>query len=258
MTTVIPGGARLVTGGAHLVTGGTKGIGRAIVLGLAESGADVVACYSSDEDAAERLRKELAETGGNHAVVKADVGRAADVEALLEEARTRFGRLDSLIHNAGIISHVPFDKLPDDEWGRVIDTNLTSAFLLAQRALPLLGEGSSLVFVGSKAALVGIPLRAHYTASKSALIGLARSLSKELGPRGIRVNVVAPGIVDTTEPDAEDAADPGMAARLEEYRKRSPLGRLASPAEVAAVAMFLAGPLSSFVTGETVNVDGGL
>lgn len=245
-------------GGNHLVTGGTRGIGRSIVLGLAEAGGNVVTCYGSDEEAADRLRRELDKTPGEHHVVRADVADAAQIERLVEEAGSHYGSLTSAIHNAGIISHIPFEKLPAAEWTRVLDTNLTAAFVLAQSALPLLGEGSSLVFVGSKAALVGIPLRAHYTAAKAGLLGLTRSLSKELGPRGIRVNLVAPGIVDTTEPGSADADDPALTARLDEYRKRSPLGRLATPQEVANVALFLAGPQASFITGEAINVDGGL
>ncbi|MDH2427188.1 SDR family NAD(P)-dependent oxidoreductase [Sphaerisporangium sp. TRM90804] len=243
-------------GSNALVTGGTRGIGRSVVLGLARAGANVVTCYSGDTEAAARLERDLEETEGKHHVVRADVSDPAQIAGLAADCRARFGTLQIVVHNAGVISHVPFAKLARKEWDRVLDTNLSAAYHLTQETLPLLSDGSSVIFVGSKAALVGIPLRAHYTAAKAGLIGLARSLSKELGPRGIRVNVVAPGIIDTVEPDA--APDEGMDQRLEEYRRRSPLGRLGRPEDVANVVVFLSGDQAAYITGETVNVDGGL
>lgn len=239
-----------------LVTGGTRGIGRSVVLGLARAGANVITCYGKDVEAAADLERELKDIGGTHAVLQADVGSPEQVAQLAAECRTRLGGLQIVVHNAGVISHVPFQTLTGQEWGRVLDTNLTAAYHLTRETLPLLSEGSSIVFVGSKAAMVGIPLRAHYTAAKAGLVGLARSLAKELGPRGIRVNVVAPGIIDTVDPDS--APDEALDQRLEEYRRRSPLGRLGRPEDVANVVIFLSSGLAAYITGETVNVDGGL
>ncbi|GAA3073053.1 hypothetical protein GCM10020000_67380 [Streptomyces olivoverticillatus] len=175
-----------------LVTGGTRGIGRAVVLALAEAGADVVTCHRQDGEAAESLARELKALPGDHHLVKADVGNPEDVARLVEECRTRFGTLDTIVNNAGVISHIPFAELPLEEWRRIVDANLTAPFLVTQKALPLLSPGASVVNIGSRVATVGLPLRAHYTASKAGVIGLSRSLAKELGPRGIRVNVVAP------------------------------------------------------------------
>jgi 3-oxoacyl-[acyl-carrier protein] reductase len=245
-----------------LVTGGTRGIGREISLALARAGANVLACYAQNDDAAERTAKKLKETAGDHYVTRADVSDPDDVARLMDECQARFGTLQVVVHNAGVISHVPYRQLPLAEWRRVLGTNLDAAFLVSQQALPLLSPGSSIVFVGSKAAVAGIPLRAHYTAAKAGLAGLARSLARELGPDGIRVNVLAPGIVapePPDEPEGDPAAGPdGLADRLAAYKQRSPLGRLGAAGEVAAAVLFLASDDASFITGETLNVDGGL
>ncbi|GAA3602643.1 SDR family NAD(P)-dependent oxidoreductase [Nonomuraea rosea] len=235
-------------GKAALVTGGTRGIGRAVTLGLARAGAAVLACYRTESEAADSLARELKSLGGEHRLVKADVSDPAEVTRLVEECSAAFGGLDIVVSNAGAISHIPFPELSLDEWRRIIDTNLTGAFTLTQQALPLLRPGSSIVYIGSKVAMVGLPLRAHYTASKAALIGLARTLCKELGPRGVRVNVVAPGIIDTAGLPPE---------RTTQYERIISLGRLGRPEEIAAVVTFLASDLASYVTGETINVDGG-
>ncbi len=233
-----------------LVTGGSRGIGRGIVLGLARAGADVVSCYRSDGEAVASLHRELKEIGGNHQLVKADVSDPAEVDALIAACRSSLRSLDVVVHNAGVISHVPFAELPAEEWRRVVENNLGGPFLVTQRALPLLSAGGSIIFIGSRVASVGIPLRAHYTATKAGLVGLTRALAKELGPRGLRVNVVAPGPIETEEPTP--------AAVRERYQKLIPLGRLGNPDDIAGVVAFLASDLSRFVNGETINVDGGI
>ncbi|GAA4638862.1 SDR family NAD(P)-dependent oxidoreductase [Actinoallomurus vinaceus] len=235
-----------------LVTGGTRGIGRAISLALADAGCNVVACYRSDQEAAAALERDLADRGGKHAVLRADVADPGDVRRLVDEYRSRLGSLDVLVHNAGSISHVPFDRLELDEWRRVIDGNLTSMFLVVNATLELLSSGSSVIGIGSKVAFVGVPLRGHYTAAKAGMAGLTRSLAKELGPRGIRVNLIAPGIIDT---DQAAGLSPEMRER---YRSMTSVGRLGEPEDVADVAVFLAGAPSRFITGETINVDGGM
>lgn len=233
-----------------LVTGGTRGIGVAIVRALAGAGADVVTCGRTDSPAAQRLAIEFKEIGGNHRVVAADVAQPAGIDGLIEECQQALGSLDVVVHNAGVISHVPFADLDAAEWQRVIDTNLGAAFLLAKRALPLLSAGSSITYIGSRVATIGIPLRSHYTAAKAGLIGLTRSLAKELGAKGIRVNVVAPGPVETELPVPEEVR--------RRYQQMIPLGRLGRPEEIAQVVVFLASDAASFVNGETVHVDGGI
>lgn len=239
-----------LAGKKALVTGGSRGVGRGIVLSLARAGVDVVTCYRQESELVESLIRELKEIGGDHHVVQADVCSSADVERLVEECRVHFGRLDILVNNAGAISHIPFTELSLDEWHRIVDTDLTATFLVTQEALPLLAPGGSVVNVGSKVATVGIPLRAHYTAAKAGLVGLTRSLAKEYGPKGVRFNIVAPGPVQTETETPEPVK--------ERYRTMIPLGRLGTTEDIASVVLFLASPRAGFVTGETINVDGGL
>ena len=243
--------------GRHaLVTGGSRGIGRAVTLALAAAGADVVACCRTSGENVEALRRALKEIDGDHHVVTADVTDPDAVRALLAECGDRFGSLDVVVNNAGAISHVPVGELTLPEWHRVLEVNLTGPFLVVQNALPLLGEGSSIINVGSRAAAAGVPLRSHYTAAKAGVEGLTRSLARELGPRGIRVNTLAPGVVDTDEERKIPAAQRAEMARR--YGALTALGRVGLMDEIAAVVLFLASDLSRYVTGQTVNVDGGI
>jgi len=234
-----------------LVTGGTRGVGRGIVLALARAGADVITCYRQESDAVGSLERELKEIGGDHHLVRADLAEPEEIASLLGECTTRFGRLDTVVNNAGAISHIPYGDLPLDEWQRVINTNLTATHLVIQHALPLLGEGSSVINIGSAAALLGMPMRTHYTAAKAGLLGLTRSLTKELGPRGIRVNVISPGPVET---DDDEEKYTGL---RQGYAPLVPLRRLGSLADVTGVVLFLASQLSQYVTGANIPVDGG-
>jgi len=235
-----------------LVTGGTRGIGRVTALALARAGASVAVCHRTPGEAADTLALQLKELGDDNHVIVADVADEAQVRRLLGEVGDRLGSLSGVVANAGAISHIPFDEMPLAEWKRVIDTNLTGAFLVVQAALPLLTEKSSVVLIGSKVAQVGLAQRTHYTASKAALVGFARSLCKELGPRGVRVNVLAPGVIETEE----SAKLP--AERRKAYESITALRRLGDAEEIAGVAAFLLSDLSSYVTGETINVDGGI
>nr|CAM34340.1 putative 3-oxoacyl-ACP reductase [Streptomyces tendae] len=245
-----------LTGKKALVTGGTRGIGRGIVLALARAGADVVTCYRQDSDAVASLQEELKQTGGSHHVLRADLADSEQVAGLLGECAGRLGRLDVVVNNAGVISHVPYEKLPLDEWRRVLDTNLTAAHLVVQHALPLLSTGASVISISSKSSEVGIPLRAHYTATKAALRGLNRSLAKEFGPKGLRFNVLALGVIET---EAVAAMSPEEAAGLRErYGAKTALGRLGTPDEVAGAVLWLASDLATYVTGATIHVDGGI
>jgi 3-oxoacyl-[acyl-carrier protein] reductase len=245
-----------------LVTGGTRGIGRGIAIALAGEGANVLACSSSGGEAAEKLAIDLKETSrdrgvpGDHHVLQADVTVVESMRALADECRARLGSLDVIVHNAGVISHVPIGELSLIDWRRVIDTSLTGAFLVVQKMLPLLGRNASVINVGSRAARAGIPLRAHYTAAKAGLEGLTRSLAKELGPRGVRVNVVAPGLIDT---DQDRQLPPERRAEIaRQCRALTALGRMGTVEEVAGAVLFLASDLSRYVTGQVLDVDGGI
>lgn len=239
-----------------LVTGGTRGIGRAVVLQLARAGADIVTCYRRDPGPAESLRAELRELSADNHVLQADVRSRSDVVRLISETGDRFGRLDAIVNNAGVISHVPFDQLPREEWQRLLDTNVTAAARVIRAGLPLLGRGTSIVNIGSRSAAAGIALRAHYTATKSALIGLTSTLAREYGPRGIRANVLALGVIET---EALDALPPDRRSQIREtYSEKTSLGRLGTAVEVAEVVIFLVSDMSSYITGTVINVDGGI
>jgi 3-oxoacyl-[acyl-carrier protein] reductase len=239
-----------------LVTGGGRGVGRGVVLALARAGVDVVTCYHQDGEAAASLERELKDIGGNHRVVRTDLARPEEVAALVTECQEAFGKLDLVVNNAGAISHVPYGELPLEEWHRIVDTNLTAPALVIQHALPLLGEGASVINIGSKSSEVGIPLRAHYTATKAALRGLSRSLAKEFGGRGIRFNVLALGVIETEELRARPAEQREKLVSM--YSAKTALGRLGTPDEVAGAVLWLASDLSRYVTGATIHVDGGI
>jgi NAD(P)-dependent dehydrogenase (short-subunit alcohol dehydrogenase family) len=241
-----------LNGKRAIVTGGSRGIGRAIVLGLAQDGASVAACYSRESDDVARLRGELEEIGGSSYLAQADVSDPESAEAFVRGAAERFGGVDILINNAGVVSHVMIEELEPDEWHRVLDVNLTAVYLVTKAALPAMGEGASIVNITSAVAMRGMPARTHYISSKAGLIGLTRALCKEVGGRGIRVNALAPGIIET---DQTAGLDETGRAR---YSGLAALNRLGGPEEIASVALFLASDLASFVSGVTLNVDGGI
>jgi 3-oxoacyl-[acyl-carrier protein] reductase len=235
-----------------IVTGGSRGIGRAIVLGLAQGGASVAACYNRESEDVERLRGEVEEIGGDSYLAQADVSDPGSAEAFVGEARDRFGGIDILINNAGVVSHQMIEDLDLDEWHRVMDTNLTAVYLITKAALPAMGEGGSIVNITSAVAMRGMPARTHYISSKAGLIGFTRALCKEVGRQGIRVNALAPGIIETDQTAGLDEA--GRAR----YSGLAALNRLGQAEEIASVALFLASDLSGFVSGVTLNVDGGI
>ncbi|MFI7634259.1 SDR family NAD(P)-dependent oxidoreductase [Nonomuraea sp. NPDC049400] len=235
-----------------LVTGGTHGIGRATVLAFARAGARVVACNRSPGEAADGLARELKELGDGHRVVQADVTEpdgAATLAAVCQEA---LGGLDVVVNNVGVDGRARFAELTEQEWDRVITANLTSSFLVTRATLGLLADHGSVVYIGASAGMRGRPESAHYCASKTALSGLTRSLAREFGTRGVRVNTVAPGVI-VKGPD--DGPPPPVAELIKAV---TALGRLGSPEEVAAAVLFLASDVSRYITGVTLNVDGGV
>ncbi|MGW4132956.1 SDR family NAD(P)-dependent oxidoreductase [Amycolatopsis japonica] len=244
-----------LAGKKALVTGGTRGIGRGIVLALARAGCDVVTCYRTDSEAVTSLERELKEIGGTHQVVQADVSDPEQVSRLIDECEPG-GRLDILVNNAAVINHVPYVNLSIEEWRRTLDTNVTGPHLVIQTALPLLGKGSSVIGMSSKSIDVGIPLRAHYTATKAALHGLYRSLAKELGGEGIRFNILSLGMTHTEQIDA--LPDAQREAMISRYNAMTALGRWGSPDDVAGAVMWLASDLAAYVTGAVIPVDGGI
>ena len=235
-----------------LVTGGSRGIGRAIVLGLAQAGASVAACYNRESDDVKRLRGELERVDGQSYLTQADVSDAGSVEEFVQAASDKFDGLDIVINNAGVVSHAMLDQLELKEWHRVLDVNLTAIYLVTKAAVPSMSNGGSIVNITSAVAMRGMPARAHYISSKAGVIGLTRALCKELGRGGIRVNALAPGIIET-----DQTADLDETGRTR-YAGLAALNRLGQPEEIASVALFLASDRASFVSGVTLNVDGGI
>ncbi|EKX60723.1 SDR family oxidoreductase [Streptomyces ipomoeae] len=235
-----------------LVTGGTRGIGRATVLAFAEAGAHVVTCHRAEGPEVSRLAGDLAEHGDEHRIIRQDVTDAEGARRLLEVCREHLGGLDVLVNNVGVDGHALLEDLEPAQWHRVMDHNVTSAYLVSRAALPLLADGASIVNVGSAAALRGRPASAHYGASKAAMIGFTRGLCKELGPRQIRVNAVAPGV---TSDDPGSDLPPHV---LERLLAATALGRLCRPRDVADAVLFLAGDDSRGISGATLTVDGGM
>lgn len=234
-----------------LVTGGTGAIGRSVVRALAREGAGVVVAYRSDGEPVRTLGGELAEAGVPHRLVRADLTEWEQVQALAEACRAELGGLDVLVNNAGVHGRAEFGALPEHEWHRVVDTDLTSQFMVLQACLPMLTDGASVINVGASAAFRGMPGGAHYTAAKAGVVGLTRSLAKEWGPRGIRVNTIAPGVIAAPGEDLP----PPLRQRVE---RMTALGRLGTPDEVAGAVLFLAGELARYVSGTTLTVDGGI
>jgi 3-oxoacyl-[acyl-carrier protein] reductase len=245
-----------LSGRKALVTGGTRRVGREIVLALARAGVDVVTCYRGDAAAADTLADELSAIGAKHHLVRADVTDADDVRHLLDECRAHLGTLDVLVNNAGSFGWAALSDLDKAEWDRMIGIGLGAAYQVTRAALPLLTDGASVINVGSAAALYGGAMRTHYTAAKAGVVGFTRSLAKELGPRGIRANVIAPGAIAM---DDLEKTNPGQFRALQEnYGNLTALRRITSPSDVVGAVLFLASDLSSYVSGATLDVDGGL
>ncbi|HEX6871156.1 MAG TPA: SDR family oxidoreductase [Micromonosporaceae bacterium] len=234
-----------------LLTGGSRGIGLATTLALVSAGAKVMVCCRDPAAMPTIVDSNNGQEPGELQVVAADVRSTADVSRLAARCAEEFGGLDVLVSNVGVDGVRPLSDLDDDEWDRMLGTNLTAAYLVTSKVTPLLAAGASVVYVGASAAARGRPGAAHYCAAKTGLTGLARSLAKELGPRGIRVNVVAPGVVV-----GEDSGPPPPVRAA--LTAATALGRLATPEDVAGSVLFLASDLSRCVSGTTLSVDGGV
>ena len=241
-----------IAGKRVLVTGGTRGIGRAIVTAFAEHGARVYTCGRTESTASQQLRDELAKFGDGHVVDCADMGVPEDCQLLVDRAAKAMDHIDVLVNNAGAINHRTLEELDREDWNRVLGVNLGGTYEVTKAVLPHMPAGGSIVNVASAVALVGMPAITHYTAAKAAVIGFTRSLCKEVGPRGIRANVVSPGIVDT-----DQAAGLSPEAR-KRYQQMAALRRLGEPSDIADVVVFLASDLSRFMSGQTLVIDGGI
>lgn len=242
-----------------LVTGGTSGIGRATARLLAARGATVVANYHADETAANETDDELASLRGETAVRRFDVGDYDAVADAVDAVESEHGQITTLVNNAGIMRNGLLLRMDPADWQEVIDTNLTGTFNCTRAVVRsmVLGEGGSVVCVGSVAGQRGWPGQANYAASKAGIVGFVQSVSREVSDRDVRINAVAPGYArtDLYEDLADDLLADGEDLPAEEG---IPQGRVADPEEIAEAICFLASDRASYVTGEVLRVDGGL
>ncbi|MGZ5933483.1 MAG: SDR family NAD(P)-dependent oxidoreductase [Rhizomicrobium sp.] len=243
-----------LAGKTAVVTGGSRGIGRAIAIGLGEAGADVVFTYREKQDEAEAVAAQIRGAGRRALPIAMDVTDRASVEAAARDAR-KFGKVSILVNNAGINKPTDFDKVSDADWDTILDTNLKGPFVCAQVFLPLLAEagGGSIVHIGSVSGQYGGPRTAHYAASKAGLISLAQVIARFGAASNVRSNVVAAGLI------ASDMGNAGLqAASVQKAAEGIILKRLGRTDEVADAVVFLASDASSYITAQTINVNGGL
>lgn len=233
-----------------IITGGTRGIGKAAGRLFAEKGWNVLLTYVKNRDAAEICKREL---GDSVQVIQADVRSQTDCQLAAAMAMEKFGRIDVLVNNAGIAGQQLVVDMKEDEWCDMLNVNCSGAFRMTKEVLPYLleGEQKAIVNVSSMWGITGASCEVHYSAAKAGLIGFTKALAKELGPSGIRVNGVAPGVIDT-DMNAEISQED-----MEALAQKTPLCRIGKPDEVASAIYFLSCEDSSFITGQILSVDGG-
>lgn len=243
-----------LTGKTAIVTGGSRGIGRAAALTLAEAGADVAVIYAGNTAVAEETVRLIEEKGRKGLAIQCDVADEAAVTAMVKDVKKELGRIDILVNNAGITRDGLLMIMKEADWQAVLDTNLTGAFHCTKAVTRLMMKqrSGSIINITSVVGETGNAGQANYAAAKAGLIGFTKSVAKELASRNIRCNAIAPGCIETdmTAVLGEDTVDAMI--------KTIPMGRVAQPEEVAKAVLFLASDDASYITGQTLNVDGGM
>lgn len=244
----------LLSGKTALVTGATRGIGRAIALKFASEGANVAFTYRSQHEAAQSLVGQIQEMGVQAKAYPSDAADFAQAHAVVEDIKNIFGRIDILVNNAGITKDGLMLRMDEAQWDSVIDTNLKSAFNFIHACTPIMARqrSGSIINMSSVVGVSGNAGQCNYSASKAGLIGLSKSIAKEMGPRGVRSNCIAPGFIETDMTGAlpEDIR--------KDWEKQIPMRRAGKPEDVADVALFLASDLAGYVTGQVINCCGGM
>jgi 3-oxoacyl-[acyl-carrier protein] reductase len=243
-------------GKVAVVTGASKGIGAAIAKNLAAEGAAVVVNYSSSKTGADKVVEEIKAEGGKAIAVQANVAKKADIEKMFAETMKAFGRMDILVNNAGIYEFAPLEQITEEHFHKQFNLNVLGLILTTQEALKYFGpEGGSIVNLSSIVSTLTPPNGSVYSATKGAVDAVTGSLAKELGPRHIRVNAIRPSMVETEGTHSSGMTSGDMRKSIE---AQTPLGRIGQPQDIAGAAVFLASQDSSWITGETLLVSGGL
>jgi 3-oxoacyl-[acyl-carrier protein] reductase len=242
----------MLKGKCALITGASRGIGKGIAIKFAENGCFVLINYLSNDKQAKQTLKQIKDNGGDGILLKGDVSNPKDVENIVKAILKRTEKIDILVNNAGIYNRSYFNGISFKKWNQVLAINLTGCFNVCRQVIPHMKEKGKIIFISSQLAQKGSSHGGDYASSKAGILGLMRSLALELAERNINVNAVAPGTIDTD-----------LLANYTEYMRQQrideiPLKRLGTPEDVANTCLFLATELSSYITGETINVNGGL
>ena len=237
-----------------LITGASRGIGRATALELAKAGAKIVINYAGNAAAAQEVLKAIQEMGGQAIAVQANIAVAAEVDELIQKAVEAFGSIDILVNNAGITRDTLLMRMKEADWDAVLDTNLKGVFLCTKAVSKLMLKQRSgrIINMTSVVGLTGNASQANYAAAKAGVVGFTKSMAKELGSRGITVNAVAPGFIAT------DMTEVLPDSVKEQMTRTIPLGRPGTPSDVAKAVLFLCSDAAAYITGQTLNVDGGM
>ena len=245
-----------LTNQVAVVTGASKGIGAGIAKALAAEGASVVVNYSSSKDGADRVVKEITSTGGKAITIQGDVSKQADISRLFAETKKAFGKLNILVNNAGVYEFAPLEAISEELFHKQFNLNVLGLLLTTKEAVKLIGpEGGSIINIGSGASTVLPPNTATYSATKASVDAITVVLSKELGPRKIRVNSINPGMIETEGVHSAGIAEGDFRKWIE---SQSSLGRIGQTDDISPTAVYLASSDSKYLTGETLRVTGGI
>lgn len=241
-------------GKVAIVTGASKGIGAAIAKAYGAEGASVVVNYASSKAGADAVVNDITKAGGKAVAVQGDVSKAADAQAIIDAAIKHYGRLDILVNNSGVYEFAPIEAITEEHYDKQFNVNVRGLLLTTQAAVKHLGEGASIINIGSLVSRIVPPNSAVYTATKGAVDAITGVLSKELGPRKVRVNALNPGMVETEGTHASGF----IGGDFQQYAvANTPLGRIGQPNDIASIAVFLASDDSSWLTGEKLYAGGG-